>query len=105
MIQWATGNTGRLAVQSVAQRPELQLVGVREERDAHLSEPVIDPRVVDDLAHEEDAAIGKLPACLVRVVDGAIDAVAEPEFSGEADGQAAGCQRVPDAFRPRTSSE
>ena len=43
----------------------------------------VDVGVVDDLAGQEHAAIGKLAARLVGVVDGAIDAVAKAEFLGE----------------------
>ena len=38
---------------------------------------------MDDLARQEDAAIGKLAPRLIGVVDGAIDAVAKAEFPGE----------------------
>ena len=46
-------------------------------------EAAVDVGVVDDLARQEHAAIGKLAARLVGVVDGAIDAVAKAEFPGE----------------------
>ena len=46
---------------------------------------VVDVRVVDDLAGQEDAPVGEPPARLVGVVDRAIDAVAEPEFPREMD--------------------
>ena len=51
---------------------------------------LVDVRVVDDLAGQEDRPIGKPLARLVGVVDGAIDAVAEPELAREVDGEAAG---------------
>ena len=48
---------------------------------------IVHVRVVDDLAGEEHAPIGKPPARLVGVVHGPIDAVAEAELAGEEDGQ------------------
>ena len=51
---------------------------------------VVHVRVVDDFAGQEHAAIGKPLARLVRVVDGAIDAVAEAELLREMDGQPPG---------------
>ena len=54
---------------------------------------VVDVRVVDDFAGEEDAAIGKTLARLVGVVDRAIDAVAEPEFAREVHGEPPGAMR------------
>jgi hypothetical protein len=51
--------------------------------------------IVDDLAGEKDALVRKLLAGLVRVVDRAIDAVAEAEFGREMDRQAAGLIDVP----------
>jgi hypothetical protein len=45
---------------------------------------------VDDLAGEKHPAIGKLLARLVRVIHGAIDAVAEAELAREMNGQAPG---------------
>ena len=44
---------------------------------------LVDVRVVDDFAGQEDASIGKALARLVGVVDGAIDAVAEAELAGQ----------------------
>jgi hypothetical protein len=67
----------------------LALRGGVEEPDPHLLEALVDVGVVDDLADEEDAPVGKLVACLVGVVDRAVDAVAEAEGVGEANGDAA----------------
>ena len=53
------------------------------------AQPIVDVRVVDDFAGQEDAAIGKPLARLIRVVDGAIDAVAEAELAREMDREAA----------------
>ena len=49
---------------------------------------VVDVRVVDDLAGQEDLPVGKPLARLVGVVDGAIDAVAEAELAREVHGRA-----------------
>ena len=57
--------------------------GVAEELDALGAQAIVDMRVVDDFAGEEHAAVGKALARLVRVIDGAIDAVTEPEFTRE----------------------
>ena len=46
---------------------------------------IVDVRVVDDLAGQEDVAAGEAAARLVGVVDGAVDAVAEPELAREVD--------------------
>ncbi len=40
-------------------------------------------RVVDDFAGQEHLPVWKLPARLIRVVDGAVDAVAEAELASE----------------------
>jgi hypothetical protein len=45
---------------------------------------MVDVRVVDDLAGQEYAAIGKLPAGLVGVLDRPLDAIAEAELAGGA---------------------
>ena len=63
------------------------LGGIAEEPDAARAEPVVDVRVVDDLAGEEDVASGEPRHRLVGVVDGAVDAVAEAEFPGQVDGE------------------
>jgi hypothetical protein len=44
---------------------------------------------VDDFAGQEDLAIREARARLIRVVDRAIDAIAEPELAREMDEQAA----------------
>src|SRR5690606_12826688 len=63
-------------------------VGV-EEGDPHLPHALVHVRVVDDLADQEDPLVRELVCGLVGVVDGAIDAVAEAELLGEADGDVA----------------
>jgi hypothetical protein len=59
------------------------LFGIAEEADAVGAQAIVDVRVVDDLAGEEDVAAGEARDRLVGVVDGPIDAVAEPELAGE----------------------
>ena len=45
-------------------------------------------RVVDDFAGQEDPTVGEASSRLVGVVDGAVDAVTEPEFAREMHRQA-----------------
>ena len=65
-------------------------IGVAQKLDALGAQPIVDVRVVDDLAGQEHAAVGKSLARLVGVVDRAIDAVAEAEFAREMNREAAG---------------
>ena len=53
------------------------------------AQPVVDVGIVDDLAGEEDLPVGELEPRLVGVVDGAVDAVAEPELAGQVHGEPA----------------
>ena len=59
---------------------------------------IVDVRVVNDLAGEIHALIGESLARLIRVVDGAIDAVAEAELPREVHGEAAGLEREVGGF-------
>ena len=61
----------------------MRLAGVAEEADALRAKLVVDVRVVNDLAGQEDRAVGKALTRLIRVVDRAIDAVAESELARE----------------------
>src|SRR5690606_14151228 len=71
-------------------------VGARiDEPDPHALQPLVDVRVVDDLADEEDAPVRELVGRLVGVLDGAVHAVAEPELGGQPDGDAAESGAVP----------
>ncbi len=72
-------------------RPEPRGIFVRvaQEADAGRAQLVVDVRVVDDFAGQEHLAIREARARLIRVVDRAIDAVAEPELAREMDQQAA----------------
>jgi hypothetical protein len=63
---------------------------IAQEPDAGGPQVPVDVRVVDDFAREVDRTFRKATPCLVRVVDGPIDPVAEAELAGEVDGQAAG---------------
>jgi hypothetical protein len=78
-------------------RPERRAILARigQEPDAPRAQLIVDVGIVDDLAGEKDALVRKLLAGLVRVVDRAIDAVAEAEFGREMDRQAAGLIDVP----------
>ena len=93
MSPTVTPNAGRMTTSSAPQRVPA-LARIAQEPDAGVAQLVVDVRVVDDLAGEEDVAIGKPPARLVGVVDGAIDAVAEAELAGEVDGEPAGVVAV-----------
>ena len=64
-------------------------IGIAEELNPLGAQAIVDVRVVDDFAGQEDAAVGKPLTRLVRVVDGAIDAVAESELAREMNGEAA----------------
>ena len=67
------------------------------------AELIVDVRIVDDFAGQEDRAIGEAGACLIGVVHGAIDAVAEPELRRETDGEPAGLVAI--AIRPDSLDE
>jgi hypothetical protein len=56
---------------------------------------------MDDLPDQEHPAVGKLGAGLVGVLDGAIDAVAEPELARELERQVADRERVVLGPKPR----
>ena len=66
---------------------------VAQKTDAHRSQLFVDVRVVDDFAGQMDGAIRKPLARLVRIVDRAVDAVAEAELTGEMDRQPPGAKR------------
>ena len=78
-------------------RPERVAIftGVGEDVDALGAQPVVDVRVVNDFAGQEDAPVGKPLARLIGVVDRAIDAVAEAELLREVDREAAGAPDEP----------
>ena len=64
-------------------KPRHRVAGLIENLDAHVAQALVDVRIVDDLAGQKHAPVGKLPAGLVGVVDGTINAVTKPEFLGE----------------------
>ena len=66
------------------------VVGVAEELDAFAAQAIVDVRVVDDFARQKHAAVGKSLARLIGIIDGAVDAVAEPELAREMDRETAG---------------
>ncbi len=66
-----------------------RLAGVAQEADSHRPQLIVDVRVVDDFAGQIHGPIGKPAARLIGVIDRPIDAVAEPELPGQADGQPA----------------
>ena len=59
------------------------------------AQPLVDIGIVDDLARQEDARVRKALARLVRVVDRAVDPVAEPELPGQVECQASGAPDEP----------
>ena len=56
-----------------------------KENDSLLAQLRIDVRIMDNFASEEYPPVGELSAGLVRVFDGAFDAVAKAEFLREFD--------------------
>ena len=66
------------------------LVRIREKPDPVVAQPLIDVRVVDDLAGQEDVPSREPPPRLVGVIDRPVDAVTEPEFPGEVQREPAG---------------
>ena len=62
-------------------------VGVRiDEGDSHIGHPLIHVRIMDDLTDEVDVPVREFVHRLVCVVHRPIDAIAEAELLGEADG-------------------
>ena len=59
--------------------------GTGQNRDAHLPQALVDVRVMDDLANQVDGPVGELAASLIRVIDRALDPVAEPELTSQSD--------------------
>ena len=83
-LQQFDGDAERRQDDDVVRRQRVErFAGIAEEADALRAQLIVDVRVVDDLAGQEDGAIGKARPRLVGVVDGAIDAVAEAELARE----------------------
>src|SRR3989442_1539234 len=76
---------------------ELPFGPAQQNLHAHRGELGVHVGVVDDLANEEHALRGKLGAGLVRVLDRAVDPVAEAEFAGELEREVAHHELVPRA--------
>ena len=92
-LEQLDGDAERRQDHDVVRRQRVErFTRVGEEADALRAKLVVDVRVVDDFAGQEHRAIGKALARLVRVVHGAIDAVAEAELAREVDGQPAGLE-------------
>ena len=77
-----TPNAGRITTSSGPSGVGI-LVRIGKETDVLGAQLIVDVRVVDDFAGQEDVAIGEALARLIGIVDGAIDAVAEAEFTRE----------------------
>ena len=62
---------------------------VGQKLDSGLFQFVVYERIVDDLAGQKDATVGEFGDRFVSVLNGSLDAVAEPEFVGQAERQGA----------------
>src|SRR6266571_2135413 len=91
-----TPNAGRMTTSSARTEIELAppVVGPVQRLHPHGAELVVDVWVVDDLADEENAAVGELGARLVGVFHGAVHAVAEPELPRQPEREIADGERV-----------
>ena len=83
-----TPKAGRITTSSGVSA-SMRLALIAEEANALRTKLVVDVRVVDDFAGQEDGAVREAAPRLVGVVDGAIDAVAEAELAREMDGEPA----------------
>ena len=72
---------------------------VGQKPDALGTQLVVHVRIVDDLAGEDHRAIREASTSLVRIVHGAVDAVAEPEFSGQPNFETTGLEAVVRLFQ------
>src|SRR5688572_8821576 len=70
------------------------IVRVGEDLNPHRLDALVDVRIVDNLARQKYPPIGELPARLIRVIDGAIDAVTEAEFFRELDVERPGARLI-----------
>ena len=68
-------------------RPALSRIA--QKSNASSPEPMVHMRVVDDLAGQKHRPVGEPLPRLIRIVHGAIDAVAEPELVREVNGETA----------------
>jgi hypothetical protein len=79
-----------------------RVLRVGQDADVHVLDARVDVGVVDDLPRQEDAPVRELLARLVRVLDRAVDAVAEAELAGEGQGELARPGEYPSVFRRST---
>jgi hypothetical protein len=82
--RWENDNVGRFNLVDRAPR-------IAEKADAGLAQTAIDLWVVDDLTREKYSSVRKPLPSLIGVVDGAVHAIAKPEFLGEVDHQSIPC--------------
>src|SRR5262249_21396077 len=71
-----------------ANRAKIERTGrIRTEQniDAHVPQPVVDERIVNDFADEEDPLVRKLATRLISVLDRPLHPVTESEFAREMD--------------------
>ena len=102
--QLADGDAERRQDHHVVRRhASNDFAGIAREADAHRPHAVVHVGVVDDLAGQEDAAVGKA-ARLIGVVDRAVDAVAEAELPRQIQTETAGLETVVRCLDLATSS-
>src|SRR6478752_4946633 len=70
------------------------MIGIREKADPERSELIVDVGIVNDLAGQIDRTVREARPRLVRVIHGAIHAVAEAELAREVQCQSPRCVRV-----------
>ena len=88
-----TPKAGRITTSCGPEAP-FRFDGIGQKADALRAQLIVDVRVVDDFAGQKDVAVGKPVPRLIGVVDGAVHAVAEPELTGQKNGQAPGLESV-----------
>jgi hypothetical protein len=73
---------------------EPPLLVPHQKADPHVLELLVHMRIVDDLAHQVEPAVGELAPGLVSVVHGPVDPVAEPELPGQPEAHAAHVEAI-----------
>jgi hypothetical protein len=90
-----TPKAGRITTSSApSRRSRSRRPAAAEEDDPHRGELLVDVRVVDDLAHQEESADRGTWAGLVGVLDRPIHPVAEAELARQPELERAGAQPV-----------
>ena len=89
-LHFRRGHAERGQHDDVARAEVVLRAGVAQKPDAEVPQPVVHVRVVNDFAGEKNPAIGKPLARLIRIIDGAIDAITEAELACEMQGEPAG---------------